>query len=507
MKTCESASFCAKVAELADAPDLGSGSRKAMGVRVPPFALLRSPASSASFGVQASEREDVSTEARSANVDSSASPQHMKTEFVDVNETRKNVRVEIPSDVVDAEIERVARDYSRKARVPGFRPGKAPARVIKQRFKEQILHDVAHDLIPRAVDDALRERGVEPVDTPDIRDVTIEEGQPLTFTASFDTVPRSSRATTATIALRRPSSRGRRRGGRRGAQRLRERAARFEPVEGRGVEHGDTALVDLERQATAGRASAGQPASRTSASSSARRPTRRDSTSSCSASKPARPRRSRSTTRPTTPIAELAGTDVTYTVTVKGIKRGVLPELDDEFAKDLGEFETLDALRARVREDLEHEARHAAEREVRARADEAARRARAVRGAGLARRARDRSPHRGVRAAADGAAGRPARRRASTGTRSARASARSAREAVGGALVLDEVARREQLDGRPTRRSSARSRATRSGRAGRRRPCARALEKEGGLSRVAAGLRREKAIDFLMARATISGDS
>ena len=52
----------------------------------------------------------------------------MKTDFADVNDTRKNVRVEIPSDIVDAEIERVARDYSRKARMPGFRPGKAPAR-------------------------------------------------------------------------------------------------------------------------------------------------------------------------------------------------------------------------------------------------------------------------------------------------------------------------------------------------------------------------------------------
>src|SRR6187397_3716170 len=109
----------------------------------------------------------------------------MKSDLVDVNETRKNLKIEVPSDVVDAEIARVARDYSRKARVPGFRPGKAPARVIKQRFKDQILHDVAHDLIPRAMDDALKEKGVEPVDTPDIRDVTVEEGQPLTFTASF----------------------------------------------------------------------------------------------------------------------------------------------------------------------------------------------------------------------------------------------------------------------------------------------------------------------------------
>src|SRR5439155_20633327 len=65
-------------------------------------------------------------------------------------------------------------------------------------------------------------------------------------------------------------------------------------------------------------------------------------------------------------VAELAGADVTYTVTVHDIKKRVVPALDDELAKDLGDFETLEALRARVREDLEHEARHAAEREIRA---------------------------------------------------------------------------------------------------------------------------------------------
>src|SRR5215471_14724554 len=128
----------------------------------------------------------------------------MKADLVDVNETRKNLKIEIPSDVVDAEIDRVARDYSRRARIPGFRPGKAPTRVIKQRFKDQILHDVAQDLIPRAMDDALRERGVEPVDTPDVRDVTVEEGRPLTFTASFDTVPEFDPGDLSTISLRRP---------------------------------------------------------------------------------------------------------------------------------------------------------------------------------------------------------------------------------------------------------------------------------------------------------------
>src|SRR5262245_11185092 len=130
----------------------------------------------------------------------------MKTDLTDVNDTRKNLRVEIPSDIVDAEIERVARDYSKRARIPGFRPGKAPARVIKQRFKDQILHDVAHDLIPRAVDDALRERGVEAVDTPDIRDVSVEEGQALTFTASFDTLPPFEPGEYSTLSLRRISN-------------------------------------------------------------------------------------------------------------------------------------------------------------------------------------------------------------------------------------------------------------------------------------------------------------
>src|SRR5215510_14123169 len=177
----------------------------------------------------------------------------MKTEFADINETRKNVRVEIPTDIVNAEIDRVATDYSRKARIPGFRPGKAPARVIKQRFKDQILHDVAHDLIPRAVDDALRERGLEAVDTPDVRDVNIEEGQPLTFTASFDTVPPFDPGDLSTVAFRRAAAAINDEAVQTSLQRLRDRAARFEPVEGRGVADGDTLVVDLERRDAGGK--------------------------------------------------------------------------------------------------------------------------------------------------------------------------------------------------------------------------------------------------------------
>src|SRR5262245_9109476 len=173
----------------------------------------------------------------------------MKTEFVDVNETRKNLVVEIESDVVDAEIDKVSRDYSKAARIPGFRPGKVPAKVVRQRFRDQILHDVAHGLIPRAVDAALRERGVEPVDTPDIRDVVVEEGQPLKFTATFATVPPIEPGDYAGFTLRRkePSVDDAAVG--RAMAALRERSARYEPVNRRGVENGDTVVMDLQRTA------------------------------------------------------------------------------------------------------------------------------------------------------------------------------------------------------------------------------------------------------------------
>ena len=173
----------------------------------------------------------------------------MKSEFVDVNETRKNLLVEIESEVVDQEIDKVARDYGKAARIPGFRPGKVPAKVVRQRFRDQILHDVAHGLIPRAVDEALRERGVEPVDTPDIKDVVVEEGQPLKFTATFDTVPPIDPGDYAGIRLTRAGLDVADAAVSQALEGLRERSARYEPVEGRGVAQGDSVLMDLVRTA------------------------------------------------------------------------------------------------------------------------------------------------------------------------------------------------------------------------------------------------------------------
>jgi trigger factor len=424
----------------------------------------------------------------------------MKTEFADINETRKTVRVEIPTDLVNAEIDRIARDYSRKARVPGFRPGKTPARVIKQRFKEQILHDVAHDLIPRAVDDALREKGLEAVDTPDVAEVTIKEGQPLTFTASFDTVPEFEPGDLATIALTRASNAINDEAVQLAMQRLRDRGARHEPVEGRGVDHGDSVTLDLER-----RDAGGAP------------DTHKDVTIEIGAK--ANPpgfdeqllglevgaTKEFTLVYPADyAITEMANAEVSYTVTVKGLKRRVLPELDDEFAKDLG-VESLDALTARVREDLEHEAKHAAEREDRATLmKQLATRVPFEVPASMVDREVDRRLEDFARRLIDQNVDP---RQAGIDWNAFRESQREvSREAVAAALVLDEVTRREKLEVSDDEvEAEVGKYAERTGRT----PAAvrAALEKEGGLSRIYAGLRREKAIDFVLVHATITGDS
>lgn len=422
----------------------------------------------------------------------------MKTEFVEVSETRKTLVVEIPSAVVDAEIERVAQDYSRAARIPGFRPGKVPPRLVKQRFRDQILHDVAHGLIPRAVDEALRERGIEPVDTPDIRDVLVEEGQPLKFTAAFETVPPIDPGDYEAIEVRRPPVTVEDDAIDQALQRLRDRAARYEPIEGRGIAAGDTIVVDLERRA----GGSGESDRHENASVEIGAPANPPGFDEELMGLTVGAENSFTIRYPADhAIAELAGTEVSYGVKVNAIKERVVPELDDEFAKDVGDFESLDALRARVREDLLHEARHAADRQLRADLLKQ-----------LARRVTFDVPGSLIDREIDRRVEEFARRlleqqidpqQTNIDWDTFRESQREpAREAVASALVLDEVARREGLavtpedvDREMTRYAERTGRTAAAVRAG--------LEKEGGLSRLGAGLRREKAVDFLLTHATI----
>ena len=424
----------------------------------------------------------------------------MKTEFIDVSDTQKNLVVEIDSAVVDAEIEKIARDYSKAARIPGFRPGKVPAKVVRQRFRDQILHDVVHGLIPRAVDEALRDKGIEPVDTPDIKDVVVEEGQPLKFTAAFETVPSFDPGDYSTLTLRATDNTVGDEAVNDALNSLRERSARYEPVEDRGVETGDSVQLDLERTAT-GPDGQAQTDRHEGVTVDLGGPANPPGFDEALLGMNAGERKTFDVTYPADyPVTELAGTTVQYDASIKAIRKRVLPDLDDEFAKDLGNFENLDALRQRVRADLEHQMMHENEREVRGDLiKQLAARVNIEVPATLLEREIDRRVEEFVRRLIEQQVDPM---KTNINWEEFREKQReAAAEAVKSALMLDEVSRRENITASDAEVDEEVARyAERTGRT----PAAvrSRLEKEGGLGRVYAGIRRERTMDFLLSRAT-----
>ena len=440
----------------------------------------------------------------------------MKTEFTDVSETKKNITIEIPSDIVTAEINKVAKHYSKQAKIPGFRPGKVPATIVKQRFKDQILHDVMHGLIPRAVEEALQERGIEPVDTPNIKDVVLEEGQPLKFTAAVETVPAFDPGDLSTLSATRPPTIVADEAVDQMLQRLRERAAKFEPVEGRAIADGDTAVLDILDKPGAGQLYSLEPLELLG---NAFQEADRHENVSIEIGSAANPpgfdanlaglnvgdEKTFTIHFPADyAVTEMADTDVTYSVKVKEIRRKVLPDLDDEFAKDLGAFDSLPALRDKVRTDLEEDARESATRQVRsAILKQLSDRVTFDLPTSLVEREIDRRLEEFARqlmqqnvdprqAGIDWGQFREAQRD-------------PARASVASALALDEIARRENITvaaedvDKEIERFAVR--------AGRTPAALRAqLEKEGGVARLYAGLRREKAVDLALTRATITDE-
>ncbi len=426
----------------------------------------------------------------------------MKSEIIDVNETRRDLTIEVPSEVVTEAISDSARKLGRSAKIPGFRPGKVPAAVIRQRFKPQIMQDVAEHLVAKAVGDALVEKGVEPISTPDIKDLVLEEGKPLTFTATFDVVPGFDPGDLSTIEAVEPSRAIADDTVSQSLERLRERNARYEAVEGGVVESGHTVVVGLERTGTDKAGKLGAPEAHEQVSIELGAPSNPPGfDAEVIGMVPGSSKNFTITYPEDYAIPELAGGKVDYTVNLKEIKQRIIPALDDELAKDLGDFESLEALRTRIREDLEHEALHAAERQLRQDVlKQLAARVPFPVPESLVEREIDRRLEDFARRLMDQ---RVDPRQANVDWAAFREGQRApAIEAVGSAIVLDEVAKREQitvtdedLDAELQRYAEQTSHSVASIKA--------RLQKDGELGRLAAGLRREKAVTHVMSKAQI----
>jgi trigger factor len=273
----------------------------------------------------------------------------LKVDYVEETSVRKALTFEIESEVVEKEIENRARDYARTAKLPGFRPGKIPPAVIKQRFRGQVLEDALESIVNRVVHDELQGRGLRPVASPKVIDLKIEEHQPLTFRAVFETLPLIELPEYKGIAVKARAAKASDEDIEKEIENLRERAARYEPIEDRPSKNGDFVVVDIEWKPRSG----GEPGHDHEAMLEVGSDGNHADLNARLVDVKAGARGELTITYADDyPAAGLAGTTVDYKFEVKSVKEKRVPAADDEFAKDLGDWDTLTALRAAIKERL-----------------------------------------------------------------------------------------------------------------------------------------------------------
>jgi len=288
--------------------------------------------------------------------------------------TKREIQVEIPADEVARETETLIQKYQKLARIPGFRTGHAPASIIKQRFAEGIKSDVVDALVPRFFRKEADKLGLTPVSQPQVTDLHVHDGEPLRFKASFEVMPtirvedyKELRADKPDISVTDDEVE-------QSLKSLQEQRATFTTIEGSPLGDGDFAQVSLD----------GKPKDAESAASPATpgptgsNPVHMDDILVEIGGKGTMPeftenlRGASAGDERTFDVhypedfsdQRLAGKTFTYTVQVKAVKQKSLPELNDQFAKDLGEFADLADVRKRIREGMEADKKHTAEREA-----------------------------------------------------------------------------------------------------------------------------------------------
>jgi trigger factor len=277
--------------------------------------------------------------------------------------TKREIEIEIPAEEVGRETESRIQKYQKVAHFPGFRRGHVPASIIRQRFSEEIKTDVVEALIPRYFRQEAARLGIHPVSQPRVSDMHLHDGEPLRFKAAFEVLPeiklegyRELRADHTETAVSDSEVE-------QALSDLREQHASFNAVEGRAAADGDFAQVSLDGNPKEGKAGEGQPVHMDEVLVEiGGKSTMPEFTENLRGANAGDERTFDVNYPEDAQDKRLAGKTFTYTVKVSGIKQKSLPELNEEFAKKLGEFADVDALRARIREQMEFERKHEAER-------------------------------------------------------------------------------------------------------------------------------------------------
>jgi len=285
----------------------------------------------------------------------------LTVEIIEVNSCKRNLAVEVPASEVDQEIDKIAREYARNAKVPGFRPGKIPLSIIRQRYGSSLLQDASQKLIERTWKSALDEHDFHPLAEPIVKEVESKPGQPLKFTVEFEVLPNLEVKEYKGLDATLPSSEIKEEDTDKALENLREQHAEFVPVDGGEACDGQYLTLTVEGQFEGGGKPIreddvtlilGDPQTNAEFSENLRG-ARTGETRSFEVGYPEDYHRK-----------QYAGKKVQYTVLVKDIKEKHLAELNDDFAKDIGS-ESLEVLRSKVRGELVTQAKQNAEKKAR----------------------------------------------------------------------------------------------------------------------------------------------
>jgi len=268
---------------------------------------------------------------------------------------RRELDLEIPADEVTKKLESVAKEFARVARVPGFRPGKAPVSLIRRRFADDIKGEVVQSLVPQRVEQAVTEQKLTPVSQPQVEQLDFTEGQPLKFRAVFEVLPEFELASYKDLDLEMPVMDVTDDDVTKEIESVRERSAAFAPVEGRPAENGDYVQLKINGTPEGG----GEPIQADSVLCHIGAEETMEPFNENLRGANTGDHKNFDVAYPADyPDAKLVGKTYHYAVEVLGIKNKKLPELNDEFAKDVSDATTLDELKTKIREGLEHQRDH-----------------------------------------------------------------------------------------------------------------------------------------------------
>ncbi len=276
--------------------------------------------------------------------------------------TKREIAVEIPATEVTRETEALIQKYQKLARLPGFRKGHVPASIIRQRFAEDIKTDVVEALVPRYFRQEADKQGLIPVSQPRVTDLHIHDGEPLRFKASFEILPEVKVDNYKELRADKPEITVTDEEVEQALNDLREQHATFAAIEGRPLGEGDFAQVALDGKPKSGE---GQPVHMDDVLVEiGGKNTMPEFTEHLRGTSAGDERTFEVKYPNDSSDKRLAGQTFDYTVKVLSLKQKTLPELNDDFAKELGEFANIEELKKRIRENMDAERKHNAEHEA-----------------------------------------------------------------------------------------------------------------------------------------------